>query len=225
MPKPVPTLVIETALWFGGYPVVVGMDEVGRGAWAGPMSVGAAAVRHTDGPFPEGLTDSKALTAKQRANMLPLTTGWVSDYAVGEVTPQEVDALGVTRALRLAGRRALASLRVTADVVILDGDTNYLAGDPVRELEGLGQCPPVHLEIKGDARCASVSAASVIAKEHRDAFMATLDEDYPDYQFGSNSGYGSAAVHMAAVREHGLTPWHRRSWNIPASARPVRSAS
>lgn len=225
MPKPVPTLAVETALWCSGYTVVAGIDEVGRGAWAGPMTVGVAAVQYTDGPFPEGLTDSKALTAKQRAKMWPQTTDWVTDYAIGEVTPNEIDTLGVTRALRLAGRRALAALTVTVDAVILDGDSNYLSGDPIRELEGLGECPMVRLEVKGDARCASVSAASVIAKEYRDAFMATFDEQYPDYRFGSNGGYGGSPAHMNAVREHGLTPLHRRSWNIPAAARPLRPAA
>lgn len=225
MPKTTPTLDVETALWCAGYDLVAGIDEVGRGAWAGPVTIGVAVTRYTDGPFPDGLADSKDLTAKRRAAILPKVQDWVTDHAVGEATPAEIDTLGIIRALRLAGRRALANLTVTPDCVILDGDTNYLAGDPVRELAGLGQCPPVRTEIKGDARCASVSAASVIAKEHRDAYMATLDADYPAYRFSSHAGYGGAPAHQAAVRDHGLTPHHRRSWNIPKGARPVRAAA
>jgi ribonuclease HII len=225
MPKTTPTLDVETALWCSGFDLVAGIDEVGRGAWAGPMTIGAAVTAFSRGPFPEGLADSKDLTAKRRAAILPKVQDWVVDYAVGEVSPSEIDEFGVIRALRLAGRRALTNLSVAPDVVILDGDTDYLSGPAVRELAGLGECPMVRTEIKGDARCASVSAASVIAKEHRDAFMATLDDEFPAYAFGSNAGYGGAKKHMDAVRENGLTPWHRRSWNIPKAARPARPAA
>lgn len=230
--KVTPTLHLEGALWMSGHNLIAGIDEVGRGAWAGPMTIGVTVVAAADGPFPDGLADSKMLTAKKRAAILPLTKDWVSDYATGEVSPSEIDALGVTAALRLASMRALEALTVTPDVVILDGDKNYLAATPGGTTvafrcngNGDGDAPqcnvevPVVVQVKADATCASVSAASVIAKEHRDAQMREIGDAFPQYGFEKNVGYGGAQQHMHAVRDHGLTPHHRRSWNIPASAR------
>lgn len=219
--KITPTLDLEHALWLSGHTLIAGMDEVGRGAWAGPLTIGVAVTDLACGDFPDGLADSKMLTAKRRAAILPATQEWVRDYATGEVSPTEIDALGVTAALRLAGCRALAALTVRPDILILDGDHNYLRGPVVPPSIALPDGLDVHVQVKADATCATVSAASVIAKEHRDAQMRQIAEDFPEYGFERNVGYGGAKQHMEAVRDHGLTPHHRRSWNIPAAARPT----
>ncbi len=188
-----------------GVKVVAGIDEVGRGAWAGPVTV-CAAVTGLRRP-PEGLTDSKLLTVKRRDAMVGRLRDWVSDHALGHASPEEIDGLGMTAALRLAAGRALNGLSVRPDAVILDGKHDYLGG-PWR----------VRTVIKGDQSCVSVAAASVIAKVHRDAYMAELGADHSPFRFGDNAGYPSP-VHRAALDEWGPTPHHRMSWayldNLP----------
>ncbi len=188
-----------------GVKVVAGVDEVGRGAWAGPVTV-CAAVTGLRRP-PEGLTDSKLLTVKRRQALVGLLTGWVCDHALGHASPEEIDDLGMTAALRLAAERALGGLSAHPDAVILDGKHDYL-GVPWR----------VRTVIKGDQRCVSVAAASVIAKVHRDAYMAELGAAHSAFRFDDNAGYPSP-VHRAALEEWGPTPHHRMSWayldNLP----------
>lgn len=179
--------------------VVIGIDEVGRGPLAGPLAVGAVAL--PDEPRIEGLNDSKqvAPAARERisAEVKRIALGWAVEY----VEPADIDADGMTASLKTAFRRAIAKVEeggVQADVVILDGNPLHL--DP-REVN----------VVHGDARCASVSAASIVAKVDRDALMRSYAEDYPEYGFDENKGYASAA-HIAAIREHGLCPIHRRSF-------------
>ncbi|GAA3041740.1 ribonuclease HII [Streptomyces olivoverticillatus] len=174
------------------------MDEVGRGAWAGPVTV-CAAVTGLRRP-PEGLTDSKLLTLKRRTALAGQLESWVTAYALGHSSPQEIDELGMTAALRLAATRALDGLPVRPDAVILDGKHDYL-GDPWQ----------VRTVIKGDISCVAVAAASVIAKVRRDAMMAELGVDHADFGFCDNAGYPSP-VHKAALERLGPTPHHRLSW-------------
>ncbi|WP_419998432.1 ribonuclease HII [Streptomyces boninensis] len=184
-----------------GAKVVAGIDEVGRGAWAGPVTVCAAVTGLRRAP--DGLTDSKLLTPKRRAALAGVLTGWVTAHAIGEATHQEIDELGMTASLRLAAVRALEALPVRPDAVILDGKHDYL-GAPWR----------VRTVIKGDQSCVAVAAASVLAKEHRDAAMAELGAGRPEYApycFGDNAGYPSPA-HKEALRELGPTQHHRLSW-------------
>lgn len=213
--KPTPTLEVEQDLWGRGYRTLGGMDEVGRGAWAGPLAVGVAVLRPDCGPIPDGLRDSKYMTEKQRRAMVPLLHDWLLGWAVGEASAAEIDAHGVTTALRLAGRRALDALRGPVDALILDGNSNFLRGATGGvQFRTDRPLPHVQTEIKGDARCALVSAASVLAKTHRDALMAELAEQQPHFGWERNAGY-HAPIHGAGVSEHGLTVWHRRSWAIP----------
>ncbi|MFC7218607.1 ribonuclease HII [Streptomyces polyrhachis] len=181
-----------------GARTVAGIDEVGRGAWAGPVTV-CAAVTGLRRP-PEGLTDSKLLTPRRRAALAAELPGWVTAYAIGEADHREIDELGMTAALRLAAVRALDALPVKPDAVILDGKHDYL-GAPWR----------VRTVIKGDQSCVCVAAASVLAKEHRDAQMAELGTEYPAYAFADNAGYPSP-VHRAALEERGPSALHRLSW-------------
>jgi ribonuclease HII len=188
-----------------GVKVVAGIDEVGRGAWAGPVTV-CAAVTGLRRP-PEGLTDSKLLTVKRRDALAGQLLSWVTDHALGHASPEEIDSLGMTAALRLAAVRALDGLSVQPDAVILDGKHDYL-GVPWQ----------VRTVIKGDQSCVSVAAASVIAKVYRDAHMVELGVDHLAFGFADNAGYPSP-VHRAALEEWGPTPHHRMSWayldNLP----------
>ncbi|GAA0411567.1 ribonuclease HII [Streptomyces luteireticuli] len=199
MPYQPPTHSVERSLRATtGAKVVAGVDEVGRGAWAGPVTV-CAAVTGLRRP-PEGLTDSKLLTPKRRLVLARQLETWVTAYALGEASPEEIDAQGMTAALRLAATRALDALPVRPDAVILDGKHDYL-GDPWR----------VRTVIKGDQSCVAVAAASVIAKVRRDGLMAELGAGHADFGFSDNAGYPSP-VHRAALERLGPTPYHRLSW-------------
>jgi ribonuclease HII len=181
-----------------GARVIAGIDEVGRGAWAGPVTV-CAAITGLRRP-PEGLTDSKLLTPPRRTALAAELSGWVTAHALGHASPQEIDELGMTAALRLAAARALAALPHRPDAVILDGKHDYL-GPPWR----------VRTVIKGDLTSVAVAAASVLAKVRRDAMLAELAPDHPEFGFDSNAGYPSP-VHKTALAEWGPTPHHRLSW-------------
>ncbi len=182
-----------------GVRTVAGVDEVGRGAWAGPVTV-CAAVTGLRRP-PEGLTDSKLITPKRRAQLATVLAGWVTSYALGHASPEEIDLFGMTAALRLAAGRALEALPERPDAVILDGKHNYL-----------GDAWTVRTVVKGDQSCVAVAAASVIAKVHRDTAMAELGVEYAPFAFADNAGYPSP-VHRGALEEWGPTAHHRLSWS------------
>ncbi|WP_255953456.1 ribonuclease HII [Streptomyces odontomachi] len=194
-----PTHTVERSLRATtGAKLVAGIDEVGRGAWAGPVTV-CAAITGLRRP-PDGLTDSKLLTVKRRTALAEILQGWVTSHALGHASPEEIDDMGMTAALRLAASRALDALPVRPDAVILDGKHDYL-GAPWR----------VRTVIKGDRSCVSVAAASVLAKVARDTMMAELGSDHAEFDFAVNAGYPSP-VHQAALKEWGPTPYHRLTW-------------
>ena len=206
-----PTREAENAL-LSEFPIVVGIDEVGRGALAGPVCVGAAIVDRTTGDFPAGLRDSKLLTAPAREAIVGAAALWLRDSAVGSASPAEIDSLGIVAALRLAAIRAIEALHnPSGAVAILDGTHNWLASDL------FGPCPVERVEVmpKADARCAVVAAASVIAKVHRDRIMCELPD--PGYGFAHHKGYGTAE-HAAAIATLGPGEHHRRSWKLPTMA-------
>jgi ribonuclease HII len=205
MARPVPTLDTERELFASGARIVAGMDEVGRGAIAGPVMIGVVAVDASVTTVPEGLADSKLMTAKRREAMVPTVQQWAVAYATGSATAAEVDKFGIMAAMSLAGSRALAALGVKPDVIILDGNTSFLR----EEQNG----PRVITQVKADQNCACVSAASVIAKVERDALMTQLHEQFPHYGWSGNKGYG-AAIHTDAIKTHGVTDLHRKSWNL-----------
>ena len=211
-----PTLDVERELLRGGAGLIAGIDEVGRGALAGPVSVGVAVIDHTVGPIPLGLADSKLISAKQRDALVPLLTDWVVAHAVGHAEPGEIDAVGIVAALRRAAIRALAQLPVTPDIAILDGSHDWLSRSD--DLFAVGEdvvTPRVHVRVKADRDCAVVAAASVLAKVERDALMVDLDGRFPGYGVADNKGYGSDS-HRAAITELGASDMHRRSWNLTA---------
>lgn len=205
MPRPVPTLDVERQLFAGGARIVAGIDEVGRGAIAGPVTVGAVAVDASRTTFPEGLADSKLLTPRRREAMDPLVRSWALAHATGSATAAEIDRIGIVSALGLAASRALHALGAVPDVLIVDGNTPFLVEEPAG--------PRIIMRVKADQDCACVAAASVIAKVERDAVMTALHASHPHYGWDGNKGYG-AAVHTAAIRTHGVTEHHRTSWNL-----------
>ncbi|WP_022868410.1 ribonuclease HII [Schaalia vaccimaxillae] len=202
--------------------IVAGMDEVGRGALAGPVAVGVALVDAADRPVPAGLTDSKSMTAHRRAAMVPLASEWAIDSAVGLASPAEIDRWGIIVGLRLAGMRALEQVISRGHmpgIVLLDGSHDWLSTpedlmSAVEEGPRLPQIPRIEVvtRVKADLDCAVVSAASVLAKEHRDGLMARLED--PGYGWAKNKGY-SAPAHIAGLEKLGACDQHRRSWNLP----------
>ena len=212
-----PSLRVERALQRDGYAVLAGMDEVGRGALAGPVSVGVVVIDVTCRSAPQGVKDSKLLTPGARTALVPRIHRWSTAYAVGHAWPEEIDRIGIIAALRIAGRRALAQLPVRPDLVILDGNHDWLT-DPAEA--GLfaafapDPAPPVTTMIKADLKCSSVAAASVLAKVARDAMMVAYAREHPAYGWDENKGY-AAPGHLAALAEHGACPLHRRSWHLP----------
>lgn len=204
---------------------IAGMDEVGRGALAGPVAVGAAVVDGRVAQAPYEVRDSKLLRPAVREALVPQIREWARGSAVGMASPEEIDAVGIVGALRLAGLRALAALDDGArpDLILLDGSHDWLSA-PIELLDmtpaasaSASASPtwdgPVRTVVKGDMTCASIAAASVLAKVERDALMAVLDAEHPVYGWARNKGYG-AAVHRAALKELGATDQHRRSWNL-----------
>jgi ribonuclease HII len=193
--------------------VIIACDEVGRGALAGPVAVGAAVMTPSVARrrIPAGLRDSKLVPEPKRADVASRAAAWVSASAVGWASNDEIDEVGIMRALGLATIRALADLRVQGIVpedaiVLLDGNYDYIT--PAGAV-GLTVRPV----IKADRDCASAAAASVIAKVARDALMTGLHDELPAYHWASNKGYASPE-HREALRVHGISRHHRSSWSI-----------
>jgi ribonuclease HII len=214
-----PTLDFENNLFSRGAKLIAGMDEVGRGCLAGPVSVGVAVINIDCINPPENLADSKLLTHEQREELLPLVKTWVKDFAVGHASNNEIDEIGLTRALRRAGRRALVQLVTKPDHLILDGKHNWLM--PEKETQNMFEQEfddgplsvdlKIITQIKADLTCASVAAASIVAKTTRDQMMAELSKEFPNYFWAENKGY-AAPEHLEAIKSFGATKYHRVSW-------------
>lgn len=182
----------------GGHRMIAGVDEVGRGALAGPV-VAAAVILNPDAPLPEGLDDSKKLTALKRERIAEELKSSALCYGVGLIPPEEIDSTNILIATRRAMCRALGELKPCADFLLIDALQ-------LREI-----ALPQRAIIHGDSISASIAAASVIAKTYRDALMREYDRVYPEYGFASHVGYGTRA-HLEALRTHGACPIHRRSF-------------
>lgn len=180
--------------------LVVGLDEVGRGPLAGPLSVGAVVLNPQAAPI-VGLNDSKQIPEAKRPSLADAIKRSARAYAVVHIPPQDIDEYGIVSCLKRAFRTAIDKIEekgVVPEVVLLDG--NPLGIDP-REIN----------VVKGDARCASIAAASLVAKVERDELMVEYDALYPGYDLASSKGYGSAQ-HRQAIQEKGLSPIHRVSY-------------
>lgn len=194
--------------------MILGIDEVGRGPYAGPLVIGACILgdwqNSENTEWIEKLTDSKKLSAKRREELYVLIKEKALATATGWVSSAEIDEIGLSEALRLATRRAVEQIQKTKvpfSEIIIDGTMNFLVGTKLEEY--------VSTLKKGDFLVKEISAASILAKVERDKYMMELDAVYPEYGFGKHVGYGTAA-HQKAMEEFGLTPEHRRSF------RPVR---
>ncbi|HUQ38838.1 MAG TPA: ribonuclease HII [Acidimicrobiales bacterium] len=193
----VPSLRIEHDLWEKGHDVVVGVDEVGRGAWAGPLSVGAAVLPRDRRVYK--VRDSKMLTEREREGMFDRIAGWCLAWAVGHASQEECDELGMSAAQRLAAKRAIDGLGLVPDQVLIDGKWDFVGGGNTQRL------------VKGDARCLSIAAASILAKVTRDRIMRAEEPNFPGYDFALNKGY-PCPKHKMALKAWGPTSIHRRSW-------------
>jgi ribonuclease HII len=206
-----PTLRFEHELWDAGHEVVVGMDEVGRGAWAGPIMVGAAVLPRDRRVY--RVRDSKLLTERERERLFDRLTSWCVAWAVGGASEVECDSLGMADAQRLAAQRAIERLGVTPDHVLLDGKWDFV---------GLGSTQRI---VKGDAKCLSIATASVLAKVVRDRHMRAEAPNFPAYDFDSNKGY-PCPRHKMALQAFGPSAIHRRTWvfmdHLPWSMRVHR---
>jgi len=194
----------ERELWDAGHAVVVGMDEVGRGAWAGPLTLAAVVI-----PKDRRLTkvrDSKVLTEREREVMFGRITDWAEAWGVGHAWPDECDELGMSEAQRLAARRALEAMGVAPDQVLVDGNWDFVGTGNVTRI------------VKGDATCLSIAAASIVAKVTRDRLMRACDDAHPWWSFDTNKGY-PCPRHKTALAGVGPSAIHRRSWvfmdNLP----------
>lgn len=194
--------------------MILGIDEVGRGPYAGPLVIGACILgdwqKSENAEWIEKLTDSKKLSAKRREELYVLIKEKALAAATGWVSSAEIDEIGLSEALRLATRRAVEQIQQTKvpfSEIIIDGTMNFLVGTKLEKY--------VSTLKKGDFLVKEISAASILAKVERDKYMVELDAVYPEYGFGKHVGYGTAA-HQKAMEEFGLTPEHRRSF------RPVR---
>lgn len=195
---PAPDMSAETAAHEAGYRTVCGIDEAGRGPLAGPV-VAAAVVLPAGYELP-GLNDSKKLTAKQRERLYEaLMADARVQKCVAQASVEEIDRLNILYATHLAMRRAAEGLPIPADFCLIDGLAVPNFPLPSQNL------------VKGDARCLSIAAASILAKVTRDRYMAALDAEFPQYGFARHAGYGTAA-HLKALREYGVTVHHRRSF-------------
>jgi ribonuclease HII len=202
-----PTRSVELDLWRQGLQRVAGIDEVGRGALAGPVVSAAVTLAPNARPaWLRDVRDSKALTPRQRSRLAPLIKASVADWGVGWATRDEIDRHGIVPATRLSMQRAVAALRDVPEFVLVDGTDRH---DFPCGFEAIK---------KGDARVTSIAAASVVAKVARDAWMEAISGRNPTFNFASNKGYSSAA-HLRSLADQGPCSEHRRSFA------PVREAA
>ncbi len=180
-----------------GFRAVCGIDEAGRGPLAGPVF--AAAVILPPGCVIDGVDDSKKLSPKKREALFPVIEAKAEAFGVGFATEREIDEINILQATFLAMRRAVEALSVRPDLALVDGDRLPPLGVPARAI------------VRGDSLCASIAAASILAKVSRDRLMRRVDEIYPQYGFAKHKGYGTA-LHVAMLRKYGPCPAHRKTF-------------
>lgn len=218
MTRPGPDLLAyERALLKRGE-IVVGIDEVGRGALAGPLTVGAVVLTRVT-RAPRGLTDSKLLTPLEREALVAPLERWATDWSLGSASSQEIDRWGLRLALAVAATRAIEGLSVEPTHALMDGPLNLLDA-PLRLEDQYNDAPALTYAgiahttlIKGDRRSACIAAASVLAKVHRDRTMVGLADEFPHYGWDANKGYG-VPFHLAALVDEGPCCYHRMTWRL-----------
>lgn len=196
-----PSLDIEKSLRKSGYSYVCGLDEVGRGSFAGPVVVGAV-IFPPSVELPDGIADSKLLKPRKREKLAGVIKEQALAWAIAEIGVPAINKVGIGRATQMAFRKALRLLPVQADFVLIDAFY-------VKHLNRKRQRPVKD----GDKICASISAASIIAKVYRDKLMKKLHKKYPQYGFAKHKGYGTM-IHQEAIRKYGLSRIHRKSFDL-----------
>ncbi len=186
---------MERVYWNAGSRIVCGVDEVGRGSWAGPLTVGAAVVPRDRRVYK--IRDSKMLTEPEREALFERIAEWVEDWSVGHASAEECDRLGMSEAQRLAARRAISGLQRPPDQLLIDGKWDFIGGSKML--------------VRGDATSLSIASASILAKVTRDRIMRELAVNYPAFNFEGNKGY-PCPIHKAALQALGPSAIHRRSW-------------
>jgi len=186
-------------MWDEGHEVVVGVDEVGRGSWAGPLTI-VAAVLPRDRRVNK-VRDSKVLTEVEREALYDRLDHWCVTWAVGHASPVECDELGMSEAQRVAARRALEGLDLRPDRVLVDGSWDFVGGGITKMI------------VRGDSSSLSIATASILAKVTRDRIMRAADVSFPAYDFAWNKGY-PCPRHRQALRGVGPSAFHRRSWSF-----------
>lgn len=202
------SLLTEMSAELGRPAILVGMDEVGRGALAGPVAVGAVLITSETPPPPVGLADSKVLSHKARKALVSPIRAWAPG-GVGYGSVDTINSQGIMAGLKEAGMSALAQLPRKPDLVLLDGSFNWLSGPDLFDTD----LPPVRTIVKGDLQCTIIAAASILAKVERDSLMARLDGS-DSYSWKSNKGYASPA-HVDALAQLGAHRHHRTAWHLP----------
>jgi len=197
--KTPPNRLIERELWDAGHEFVVGIDEVGRGAWAGPLMVGAAVLPRSGRVL--GVRDSKMLSEAEREKLFDRVASWCLTWGVGGASQQECDELGMAAAQRLATQRALEALTVRPGAAVVDGKWDFVSP----------HVDHVEMRVKADAICLPVAAASILAKVTRDRIMREQAEHYPHWHFDTNKGY-PCPLHKIALQGYGASAIHRRTW-------------
>lgn len=198
------TFELERELW-SSHEVVVAVDEVGRGSWAGPVMVGACALRREHESSAPLLADSKLLARSRRAELAAAIRSW-APVAIGEASAAEIDELGMAHALRLACGRALAAFGEIT-VLIQDGSSSWIPDSVPAEVQRI-------IRPKLDLTSAACAAASIVAKEHRDSWMREHGAAYPQWPaIATSAGYGTKA-HAEQIKQHGVCDLHRRSWSF-----------
>tara|TARA_B100000929_G_C15434215_1_gene395758 strand:+ start:377 stop:1084 length:708 start_codon:yes stop_codon:yes gene_type:complete len=196
-----PTLKYEKSFWEQGIRHIVGVDEVGKGAWAGPLTVVAAMIPQEKRIYK--IRDSKLLKEVERESLFSRISEWCETWAVGHATNEECDELGMSDAQKLATRRAIEDLSVQPDHFLIDGKWDF-----VGHLVGVKHVTKI---VKGDSKCLSIASASVLAKVIRDRMMRDYHSQFPHYKFADNKGYPSPH-HIEALHDHGPCDIHRKSW-------------
>lgn len=209
MVAPAPTLELERSLLDGAThdAVLIAVDEVGRGALAGPVTIGAVCISTMVADPPVGVRDSKTVGQRRRFELVPLIEEWAQSVAVAHVPAQRIDEVGIVRAL---GEGAASAVEEAAGnyhvrTVLLDGRHDFISPvDPRWTVQTI---------VRGDATCASIAAASIIAKEQRDALMRELHRQFPVFGWDRNVGYGTAE-HRLAIADNGASEFHRKTWRL-----------
>lgn len=196
-----PTLDIEKKLWKSGYSLICGIDEVGRGCFAGPVCVGAV-IFPKDCEIIDGVADSKLLKPRQREKLAEAIKKCAIAYSVAEIGVSVINKVGIGKATQMAYRLAVKLLDKRVDFVLIDAFyIKHLSRKRQKAVKD------------GDTICASISAASIIAKVYRDRLMRKLSKAYPQYGFSKHKGYGTKK-HQEAIKKYGLSKVHRKSFNL-----------